>query len=344
MTFLWPDLLWSATLLPLGIVGYHALQRRRCDPVARRFLERNTVSRTATWRRHVAPALLLAALALLIVASARPSATLTLPSQQQTVILAMDVSGSMQAPDVAPNRIGASQAAAKAFAARLPRHVRVGVVAYADSAQLVQPPTSRREDVMTAIDRFQLQQGTAIGSGILVALGAIFPGQDIEANDTGAHAHKAALAAPRTRVKPAPASPDPVPPGSYASAAIVLLTDGQNTIGPDPIEAAQAAANRGVKVYTVGFGTKDGKPIDFEGFSILVRLDEETLQAIAEMTHAEYFHAGSGAELDRVYEGLQSKLVFETRDTELTSLVAAAGALLLVLAVAVSMWWYGRVA
>jgi Ca-activated chloride channel family protein len=336
-----------AILLPLLVVGYLALVRRRnalAGATAQSFLARNTVSRTPGRRRHVAPALLLLALACLIVASARPSATLVLPSQQQTIILAMDVSGSMQAPDVAPNRISASQAAAKAFAAKLPRNVRIGVVAYADSAQLVQPPTSSRDDVLTAIDRFQLQQGTAIGSGILVSLGAIFPEQEIDPYDTGARAHKPARALNAKRPKVETAAPRPVPPGSYSSAVIVLLTDGQNTIGPDPVDAAQQAAGRGVKVFTVGFGTKDGEIVGFEGFSILVRLDEDTLIKIADMTRGEYFHAGSGAELDRVYEGLTSKLVFEKQDAEITSLFAAAGALLLVLAAAISAWWYGRVA
>src|SRR5205085_5438456 len=232
-------------------------------------------------RRHVAPALLLASLAFLILAAARPSATLVLPSQQQTIILAMDVSGSMQAPDVAPNRISASQAAAKAFAARLSRNVRVGVVAYADSAQLVQPPTKQREEVLAAIDRFQLQQGTAIGSGILLSLSAIFPDQEIDPYESGPRAHRSAHALQGKRTpKSDTAAPKPVPPGSYASAVIVLLTDGQNTIGPDPIDAAQMAASRGVKVFTVGFGTKDGEIVGFEGFSILVRLDEDTLQKI----------------------------------------------------------------
>jgi len=345
MSFLWPHMFWLAVLLPLGVAGHAVLRRRRAaaGPAAAAFLARNLVSRVPAWRRRLPAVLLLGALALLIVASARPHATVMLPAQQQTVILTMDVSGSMQAPDVAPNRISASQAAAKAFAAKLPRNVRVGVVAYADSAQLVQPPTTQRDDVLTAIDRFQLQQGTAIGSGILVALGAIFPDQEIDPYDAGARAHKPARPLAERQAKADPA-PKPVPPGSYASAVIVLLTDGQNTIGPDPVDAAQLAASRGVKVFTVGFGTKDGEIVGFEGFSILVRLDEDTLQKIAEMTHGEYFHAGTGAELDRVYQGLQSKLVLEKQDTEVTALFAAAAALLLVLGAGLSAWWTGRIA
>jgi Ca-activated chloride channel family protein len=286
MRLLWPELVWLEAVLPLLVVGYLALLRRRrahAGPVAQQFLVRNTVTRTAQWRRHVAPGLLLTALGFLVLAAARPTATVTLPSQQQTIILAMDVSGSMQAPDVAPNRISASQTAAKAFASKLPRNVRVGVVAYADSAQLVQPPTSRRDDVLTAIDRFQLQQGTAIGSGILVALNAIFPDQEIDPYDTGARAHKQPRALTPRRAKPEAPRPIPCRRARTRRRVIVLLTDGQNTIGPDPVDAAQLAASRGVKVFTVGFGTKDGEIVGFEGFSILVRLDEDTLQKIAEL-------------------------------------------------------------
>jgi len=341
MTFQWPGFLWLATLLPMAVAGYLRLLRRRGAPAARAFLARNTVSRTARWQRHLAPALLAVALALLVVAAARPRATVALPSRQQTVILVMDVSGSMEAPDVAPSRIRASQAAAKAFVARLPRSVRIGVVAYADSAQLVQAPTASRDDVMGAIDRFQLQQGTAIGSGILAALGAIFPDLEIDAEDSGARAHKPPRPLLHRRAKRD--APQPVPPGSYGSAVIVLLTDGQNTIGPEPLEAAQMAASRGVKVYTVGFGTKDGKLVG-EGFSILVRLDEDTLQQIAGITRGDYFHAGSGAELDRVYHGLGSKLVIEEQETEVTALFAAAAMVLLLAGVAMAAWWHGRAA
>jgi Ca-activated chloride channel family protein len=344
MSFLWPELLWLVALVPLLIVAHGALvraRRQRAGPAAAAFLARNATGRSSPWQRGLPLGGVALALLLLALAAARPHATVMLPSQQQTIILTMDLSGSMQAPDIAPNRLSASQAAAKAFAARLPRNVRVGVVAYADSAQLVQPPTLQREDVLASIDRFQLQQGTAIGSGILAALGAIFPEQEIDPYDTGARAHR-----PLRPLAPKPAAPTPlpVPPGSYASAVIVLLTDGQNTIGPDPLDAAQMAASRGVKVFTVGFGTKDGEIVGFEGFSILVRLDEETLKRIAELTRGQYFHAGSGAELDRVYEGLQSKLVLQKEDTEVTALFAAAGALVLVLSAGLSAWWNGRVA
>ena len=340
MKFLWPDLLWLAALMPVVMAGLGVLLLRRramFGARARALVTMHRAARPAARWMLVAPALLVVALLLLGVAAARPTAWVMLLSQQRTVILAMDVSGSMQALDVAPNPICASQAAAKAFASRLPRNVRVGVVAYADSAQLVLPPTTRREDVLAAIDRLQVQQGTAIGSGILVSLGAIFPGEALETADSSARARKIAAWTPAPRPWTDPVA-TPVAPGSYASAAIVLLTDGQSTVGPEPMEAAQMAASRGVRVYTVGFGTKDGKDLDVDDYSMLVRLDEDTLRKVADVTRAEYFQAGSGADLDRVYQGLQSKLVVQRQDTEITSFFAAAATLLLTIAVGLSVW------
>jgi len=293
---------------------------------------------------------MLASLAVLAVAIARPTAIVTLPTQQQTIILAMDVSGSMRAADVQPNRLVASQNAAKSFVAELPRDVRVGVVAFAGTASLVQQPTHNREDVYAAVDRFQLQRGTAIGSGIVIALATIFPdaGIDLSQVSSGAPPRNAAPRAlqPDTarNGKADPPEFKPVPPGSYTSAAIILLTDGQRTTGPDPIDAAKMAAERGVKVFTVGFGTKDGEIIGFEGWSMRVRLDEDTLKSIANITLGEYFYAGSAGDLKKVYEALNTKLVMEKQETEITALFASAAALLALLGAGLSVWWFGRVA
>jgi len=136
----------------------------------------------------------------------------------------------------------------------------------------------------------------------------------------------------------------PVPPGSFTSAAIVLLTDGQRTTGPDPMDAAKMAADRGVKVYSVGIGTKEGETIGFEGWSMRVRLDEDTLKNVANLTRAEYFYAGTAADLKKVYQSLSSRMVIEKKETEITALFAAAGAALVLLAAALSVWWFGRVA
>ncbi|WP_280151196.1 VWA domain-containing protein [Piscinibacter sp. XHJ-5] len=356
MTYLSPEILWLAVLLPLQVIAYLWLLRRR-KKMAVRFSHITLVKAAAGkgigWRRHVPPALLLLACGVIVVATARPTAPVTLPSKQQTVILAVDVSGSMQAADVVPNRLRASQEVAKAFVAKLPRDVRIGIVSYADSAQLVQPPTVQRQEVLAAIDRLQLQGGTAIGEGIAISLAAIFPEQSIDVSEIGVR--KVATALPESRAKgrnkarnkvaqvPATA-PKPVPPGSDKSAAIVLLTDGQNTMGPDPMEAAQLAASRGIKVFTVGYGTKDGEVVGPEGFSVRVQLDEETLKRVAELTRGEYFRATNGMELGKVYEGLQGRLVMERKNTEITALFTAGAALLLALGAGLSLWWFGRVA
>jgi Ca-activated chloride channel family protein len=347
MTFLWPEALWLLALLPLLVALYVWLLRRRKKSSVRYAslaLVKDALGKTSGWRRHLPPTLLLVSLAVLAVATARPTAVITLPTQQQTIILAMDVSGSMRAADVQPNRIVASQNAAKQFIAELPRDVRVGVVAFAGTAQLVQPPTHSREDVAAAIDRFQLQRATAIGSAIVISLATIFPDAGIDLSQvTGQRNMPRALQPDNVRNKPEQEF-KPVPPGSYNSAAIILLTDGQRTTGPDPIDAAKMAAERGVKVFTVGFGTKDGEIIGFEGWSMRVRLDEETLKNIANITLGEYFYAGSAGDLKKVYEALNTKLVLEKKETEITALFAAAAALLALLGAGLSVWWFGRVA
>jgi len=192
--------------------------------------------------------------------------------------------------------------------------------------------------VFAAIDRFQLQRGTAIGSGIVLSLATLFPEDGIDLSQiTGARSMPPSPGdKPKKEFKP-------VEPGSYSSAAIILLTDGQRTTGPDPMEAAKMAAERGVRVYTVGIGTKNGEIIGFEGWSMRVRLDEDTLKSISTFTRANYFYAGTAEDLKEVYKGLSSRLVVETKETEVTALFAAAGALLGVVAAGLSVWWFGRV-
>ncbi|OYU97882.1 MAG: ABC transporter ATP-binding protein [Burkholderiales bacterium PBB5] len=342
MSFQWPELLWGLALLPLLLWAYRWLLARRkksAVTLASLALVRQAQAGARAWRRHVPPALLLAALAVLVLASARPMARIKLPSQQETIILAMDVSGSMRATDVQPNRLVASQEAAKAFVAGLPRSVRIGVVSFAGTAAVVQAPTFSREDVVAAIERFQLQRGTAIGSGLVLSLATLFPDEGIDLSQITGQRAMPADPARKDEKKPF----KPVEPGSYGSAAVILLTDGQRTTGPDPMEAAKMAAERGVKVYTVGIGTKAGETIGFEGWSMRVRLDEDTLKNIANATRANYFYAGTAEDLKQVYQGLSSRLVVETKETEISALFAAAGAALVLLAGGLSVWWFGRV-
>ncbi|SHM67858.1 VWA domain-containing protein [Rhizobacter sp. OV335] len=341
MTFVWPDLLWTLLAIPLLVLLYLWLLAKRKKSTLR-FASLAIVKQAQGggpgWRRHVPPALLLLAFGALLVATARPMAVVTLPLQQETIILAMDVSGSMRATDVQPDRLTAAQEAAKSFLIDLPRSVRVGVVSFAGTAAVVQPPTQSREDVVAAIDRFQLQRGTAIGSGIVLSLATIFPEAGIDLSQI-------------TGQRNMPLGPSdkpkqdfvPVAPGSYASAAVILLTDGQRTTGPDPLDAAKMAADRGVKVYSVGIGTKEGETIGFEGWSMRVRLDEETLKNIANLTRAEYFYAGTATDLKKVYQSLSSRLMVEKKETEVSSLFAALGAVLVLVAATLSVWWFGRV-
>ncbi len=347
MTFLWPELLWLLVLVPLLVALYVWLLSRK-KSVSVRYASlamiKEAIGPGQRWRRHVPPALMLVALTLMLIAIARPQAIVMLPSQHETIILAMDVSGSMRATDVLPSRIVAAQEAARAFVNDQPLRTRVGIVSFAGTAAVVQPPTKTREDIIAAIDRFQLQRGTAVGSGILVSLKTIFPDAEFDLRSWNPRG-ESSKAAPIDKAGAKGEKPafKAVPPGSYASAAIILLTDGQTTTGPDPLEAARMAAERGVRVFTVGIGTEKGEMIGAEGWSMRVRLDEAALKNIANVTQGEYFYAGTAADLRKVYETLNSKLVFEQKQTEITALFSAAAALVALMAATLSMLWFGRI-
>ncbi|MDB5751134.1 MAG: hypothetical protein JWP65_1555 [Ramlibacter sp.] len=345
MHFLWPQFLWLLLALPL-LVGAYVLLLRRKKKLALRYASLSIIKEAMGTgpqvRRHIPPVLFLLAMAALLLAAARPVAVVMLPSNQQTIILAMDVSGSMRATDVQPNRLVAAQNAAKAFLSELPRHVKVGIVAFAGSAQVAQLPTVNREDLVTAIDRFQLQRATATGNAIVISLATLFPdaGIDLQSMQGGRDRQRGfSIDAEKKETKEF----TPVAPGSYASAAIIMLTDGQRTTGVDPLEAAKIAADRGVRVYTVGVGTVDGETIGFEGWSMRVRLDEETLKAIANKTSAEYFYAGTAADLKKVYETLSSKLTMEKKETEVSAMLAMLAGVLALLSAGLSMFWFNRI-
>jgi Ca-activated chloride channel family protein len=345
MHFLWAQNLWLLLALPVLVLLYIWLLGRK-RKLAVRYASLSVVKEAMgagpQLRRHIPPLLFLLAMAAMLLAAARPVAVITLPSNQQTIILAMDVSGSMRATDVQPNRLVAAQNAAKAFIGELPRHVKVGIVAFAGSAQVAQLPTVNREDLVTAIDRFQLQRATATGNAIVISLATLFPdaGIDLQSLQGGRDRQRGfAIDAEKKEKKDF----TPVAPGSFTSAAIIMLTDGQRTTGVDPLEAAKMASDRGVRVYTVGIGTVDGETIGFEGWSMRVRLDEETLKQIATKTSAEYFYAGTAADLKKVYEALSSKLTVEKKETEVSALLAMAAAALALLSAGLSLLWFNRV-
>lgn len=294
-------------------------------------------------KRHLPAGLLLLAITMLLLSLGRPHTYLTLPIQRGTVILAMDISGSMRATDVQPNRLEASQTAARAFVEAQPRDIRIGVVAFAGTSSVVQAPTFDRQEIFESIERFQFQQGTAVGSGLLTSLMTVYEGSELQIEilppDTSG----------RDRRNPFGMIRDietsgyvPVEPGSYESAVVILLTDGQTTTGPDPLQAADLAANLGVRVYTVGLGTEEGSIISFFGRRMRVQLDEATLEEIAERTRGGYFRADSESGLTEIYESIGTQLIEEREETEITFAFAALGALLAMLAALFSLLWFGK--
>lgn len=362
ISFFWVDMLWLLAVIPLLVALYIVLLRRK-KKLALRYanlsMVRQAMGAGATFRRHVPPLLFLIALTLMIAAVARPAAVITLPSQRSTVILAMDVSGSMLATDVEPDRLQAAKIAAKSFIEEQPRDVRIGVVAFAASALLVQAPTFVREDLFAAIDRLATQRATAIGSGILVSLKTLFPDGDFDMGGRGGFggANGMNMGGGRGGLGGVPLGGSmndgprkdektpftPVPAGSNGNAVVILLTDGQATTGPDPVEAAKKSAERGVRIFTVGLGSPEGTVVQFGGRSSRVQLDEETLQKIADTTRGSYFRASTANDLKTIYKGLNSQLIMETKKTEITAFFCAAAAAFAVLAASLSLLWFNRI-
>src|SRR5450759_4360393 len=245
MSFIWPPMLLSLALIPIGILLYRLLdgrRRRRLAAYGGSGLALGTTRRPG-FRSRVPAAFLLLGLVVMSVALGRPQAVVSLPRQEGTVILAFDVSASMAATDLAPTRMAAAKAAAKDFVAREPTSVTIGVVAFSDSGVSVQTPTNDQATVIAAIDRLAPQRGTSVAQGILASLKVIATAEagpfsgDYYTNQT-----------PGPSVTPSP-TPTPMPPGIHAPAVIILLSDGENNENPDPAAAAQAAADQGVRIY-----------------------------------------------------------------------------------------------
>jgi Ca-activated chloride channel family protein len=347
MDLLWPGALLLLVLIPLLIAGYVWMLRRR-KRVAVRFsslsLLRDALPRRSRWRRHVPFALFVLALASLVLALARPVAVVLVPAGKTTIVLTMDVSRSMRATDIPPSRLEAAEAAALSFVQRQPSTTQIGIVAFAGFAEMIQPPTSEQEALELAITSLTTGRGTAVGSGILEAIDVI---AEIDPS-----------VAPSVRDATGVA-PTPVPKGAYTPAIIVVLTDGVSTTGPAPLEAAQQALDRGIRVYTIGFGTENGG-IQFGGppgrdlqgggnsggpggggFGGFRRgIDEATLREIASMTGGEYYSAGGAGELQTVLRDLPTSLIMRSEVTELSVICTALGALLAALAVGLSLLWH----
>ena len=339
MSFIWPPMLLSLALIPIGLLLYRLLDVRR----RRRFVARggaglaHGVTRRGAGLRGLVPAtLVLGGLAAMLVALARPQAVVSLPRQEGTVILAFDVSASMGASDLTPTRIDAAKAAAKDFVSREPSTVTIGVVAFSDSGVSVQAPTADQATVVAAIDRMTPQHGTSLAQGIDAALKAIAIAEaGPYANDYYTNQNPGASATPIP-------TPTPVPSGTHAPAVIVLLSDGENNENPDPTTAAQTAADRGVRIYTVGIGSAAGTNLDLNGFEVFTRLDEATLQGISQITGGTYYNATDAAGLRSIYDNIDVGLVLRPQLTEITALFAAMSLLLVLAGVLTSLLWLGR--
>lgn len=332
MYFLWPLMLWLLLLIPALVVLYILAQRRR-QRYALRYaslsLVKEALGRGPGFRRHIPPALFLSGLAVMIVAMARPYTLVTLPSQEGTVILTMDVSGSMRADDLKPNRIEAAKSAARSFVEKQPSGVRIGVVSFSDNAFLVQAPTDDKEAVIAAINRLTPQRGTAIGRALFTSVEAIFE----DANAEGGQSTSA--------TDPTP-TPTPVPQGVYEPAIIVLLTDGESNQGPRPLDVVDQVAARGVRVYAVGVGTAEGTVLHIQGRSIRTRLDEETLKRVASATEGAYYNATNEKDLVAIYDNLSTHLVFKKEQTEVTAIFTGVAVAFLLVGGCLSLFWFNR--
>jgi len=334
MSFIWPLMLGWLVLIPLFVLVYLRMQQQRRRLVAQYGnlgIGSAAASRRPGARRHIPPALFLVALTILIVALGRPQTVVSLPRLEGTVMLAFDVSGSMAADDLKPTRMEAAKAAARDFVSRQPATVQIGVVSFSEGGFATQPPTNDQTAILAAINRLTVQRGTSLARGIEASLKVI---------DVGSS--QAQLSLSDRTATPAP-TPTPVPRGTYTSSVIVLLTDGENTQSPDPLVAAQLAADRGVRIYTVGVGSAAGAILRLEGFSVRSRLDEQTLQQIAQLTGGAYHNAENEAELRTIYDNLNPRLVVKPQKTEVTALFAGAGMIVLLLGGALSLLWLGRV-
>ena len=334
MKFIWPTLLLTLYCVPLLILLYFRLQARR-----RRFAARygslglvhDALGKGIGLRRHVPAMVFLLGITILIFSLARPKATVSVPKIEGTVILTFDVSGSMVANDLQPTRMEAAKAAATQFVQKQPTGISIGVVAFSDGGISVQAPTDNREETLATIGRLVPRRGTSIGNGILVALNTIA----VDAGDPPILKSNGPSSANPT--------PAPSPQGWYPSAVIVLLTDGENNQSPDPVAAADLAADLGVRVYTVGIGSAAGTTIEVEGFTVHTSLDEVMLQNISSTTGGVYYNAGDEEQLRKIYNDLKPKLSIKPEDMELTSIFAGVGMIVFLIGGMLSLLWFGHV-
>jgi len=340
VTLLWPPGLLALLLIPIGIAVMRwmdAGRRRRVAAISGLIGDvpapgSAALSPARRLARRTPAVLLTLAFAALGVALARPEGTISVPTNEGIVVLAFDVSASMGATDLAPTRIAAAQAAAKNFVQRQPSSVVIGIVAFSDAGITTVPPTTDQATILAAIDRLRPSRGTSLGQGVLASLHAI----EVAEAGPGANDYYSSRS-------PAPTvTPTPVPAGYHAPASIILLTDGDNNEAPDPIAAAQSAANEGIRIYPVGIGSEAGTTVNLDGFQVHTQLDADTLRQMADVSGGTYYAANDAASLKSVYDELDTSLVLKPEHIELTGVFAGLAALLLLLTGAGSLVWLGR--
>lgn len=351
MSFLWPGSLIALLVIPLAIVGYILLMRRR-RRFAVRYSSLSIVKQAAShqsWlRRHLVFILFLLSITSLVFAAARPHATVLVPSNKATIILAIDVSLSMCSTDIAPNRLEVAKDAAQAFVRNHNANRQIGIVAFAGFAELIQPPTTDTQVLIDSIENLTTARRTAIGSAILRSIDSIAEVDDRIAPIDNVSASSGTFELP----KPEELSPH----------IIILLTDGASNAGPFPLAAATQAAARGIRIYTIGFGTdknqfslncgnffRDGN--DFQGFGFgfgppgggggfRLQIDEETLKQVADMTGGSYSYASSANELEDVFQNLPTYVIATRENIEISVFFTAFAAIMIILAMYLSFRWY----
>jgi Ca-activated chloride channel homolog len=319
MSFASPFVLWGLLLIPVGLLAYWFVQRRRIKYAARFTnldLLANVVDASPGRRRHIPAVLALAALAALIVAMARPQAVVAVPRDDATVVLTMDGSASMNATDVPPTRLEAAKSAASSFLDDLPERFRVGLVSFSNATRVLEEPTDDRDAVRTSLDEIQGEVGTAIGDAIRDSI-SLAPREE-----NGQRSDKKLF-------------------------AVLLLSDGKNTAGVDPLDVLDEAKEAGVPIYTIALGTDAGTveiPDEFGGTqTVPVPPDPETLRRIAQETGGRFFEAPTEADLQAVYEEIGSQVSYEDEERELTAAFAGAGAVFLLIGASLSALWFGRI-
>jgi len=356
MDLIWPGFLLFLILIPAIIFIYLWMMKRRKRFIIRYsslVLVRQAHPRWSILRRYLPLSLFLLGIASLVIALTRPVDIVTIPTNQTTIILAIDVSGSMRSTDIQPTRLAAAEAAAFNFIQHQKSTTQIGLVAFSGFGELIQPPTTDQEALQAALESLTTGRRTAIGSGILASIDAI---SQIDK-----------FVAPSVSDPTSGAEPTPVPKGDYSPDIIVLLTDGVSNTGIAPLDAAQEAVDRGIRVYTIGFGTPNGEIQDpygngnsssngggfgggfggggfggngFGGGGFRTGIDEATLKQIASMTGGTYHAASSANDLENVFQNLPTYLIMKHEVQEISVFFAALGALLALAAVILSMIWH----